>query len=324
MKHRSKRMRPAAPRSRWIPPARFTDLGQLPITVHLGSYTAQALGWGFFEPRWWRNFLHTHSFFEICYAYAGRGTLQMRGNIYPVKAGDVFVAKPREPHEIISDRRQPLGIYFWSYTLIRGKPTEGKPSPIDALLEAFGRSTRWISRDVPGMKRTLELLTEEAVKRSTGFPLVIDGLVAKLLLDTARAVVDEPMLSEQVDPPAATQTEAAVRIACRYIRDNLARPIGVRDIAAQVHFSERHLERLFHQARDMSIMDYVTRERMEAAGQLLLDQQAPVKKVATAVGYPDVRYFTTLFRKRHGVTPAVFRKERGTTFLKTARGRKKV
>jgi AraC family L-rhamnose operon transcriptional activator RhaR len=318
MKHPLKPIRPAASHSPPIAPARFTDLGQLPVTVRLGSYTAQALNWGFIEPRWWRNFLHTHSFFEICYAYAGRGTFQMLGKTYQVKAGDVFVAKPGEPHEIISDRRQPLGIYFWSYTLIRGKLADS--SPIDALLEAFGRSTRWISRDAPGMKRTLELLTEEAVKRSAGFPLVIDGLVAKLLLDTARAVVDEPMRSEQVEPPAATETEAAVRTACRYIRDNLARSIGVRDIAAQVHFSERHLGRLFHQARGMSIMDYVTNARMEAAGQLLLDQQSPVKKVAAAVGYPDVHYFTTLFRKRNGVTPGAFRKGRGTTFVKRVAG----
>ena len=34
-----------------------------------------------------------------------------------------------------------------------------------------------------------------------------------------------------------------------------------------------------------------------------------------AAGYPDVRYFTTLFHRRAGLTPAAFRRQRGTRFL---------
>ena len=60
-------------------------------------------------------------------------------------------------------------------------------------------------------------------------------------------------------------------------------------------------------------MGYVTRVRLEAAEQLLLNHEYAMKQVA-AVGYPDVHYFTTLFRKRRGLTPGVFRQRRGTIF----------
>ena len=183
--------------------SRFTDLGQLPIAVRIGSYNAQTLFWGFCEPKWWRNFLYTHSFFEVCYAYSGRGIFRMMGREYAVKAGDLFVAKPGEPHEIVSEHRKPLGIYFWAYTLIRGKSTGGDSSAIDALLEAFLRSPRWVNR-ARGMWQTLELLTEEVVRRLPGLPIAIDGLVTKLMLDTARAVVEEPISAEQLAPPAAS------------------------------------------------------------------------------------------------------------------------
>ena len=61
-------------------------------------------------------------------------------------------------------------------------------------------------------------------------------------------------------------------------------------------------------------MGYVTRVRLEPAEQLLLNHEYAMKQVAAAVGYPDVHYFTTLFRKRGGLTPGVFRQRRGTIF----------
>jgi AraC family L-rhamnose operon transcriptional activator RhaR len=54
----------------------------VPLSPDLGGFRAEILSWGFFEPRWWRNHLHGHSFFEICYAYAGRGTFRCLGTDY--------------------------------------------------------------------------------------------------------------------------------------------------------------------------------------------------------------------------------------------------
>ena len=99
-------------------------------------------------------------------------------------------------------------------------------------------------------------------------------------------------------------------------RAQLARPIQIRDVAAQVHLSERHLSRLFQQVTGSSLLDYLTTLRVQAASQLLLDRTLAIKNIAREVGYPDVHYFTTLFRRRTGQTPAVFREAGGTQFLR--------
>lgn len=294
-----------------IPRQRFTDLRALSLHLQLGNFAAQILGWGFFEPRWWRNYLHVHSFFEVCYAYAGSGTFQINGVIYPVQAGDVFIARPAEPHEIISSEADPLGIYFWSYTLV---PPQSKtpPNPIDALLHAFFTTPQWVSADVPAMERTLEMLTEEIALKGIGYGESVRGLVIKLLLDTARAVTP---LSLPEDAPAHSPTEAIVKDIARYLRDNYSRPVMVRDVAAQVHLSERHTNRLFRQVMGVSIKDYLTDFRLGVAKQLLVNRQLGVSEVAYATGYRDVRHFITIFRQRTGFTPAAFREKGGTVFL---------
>ena len=95
----------------------FADLAGKPVSFRVGSFRVEMIYWGIIAPRWWRNYLHAHSFFEVCYAYRGRGTFRIRGEEHRVKAGDMFIARPREDHEVISSRSAPLGVYFWAFAL---------------------------------------------------------------------------------------------------------------------------------------------------------------------------------------------------------------
>src|SRR5689334_23341818 len=111
--------------SRLTPPAAadrldvsaFNDISRLPVAARFGGHHAQMLYCGVLGERWWRNYLHVHSFFELCYVHKGSGTFLINGTTHRVGPRDILIAKPGEPHEMVSSRRQPLGIYFWAYTL---------------------------------------------------------------------------------------------------------------------------------------------------------------------------------------------------------------
>ena len=289
---------------------RFTELRSLPLTVPLGGFLARIRGWGFYEPAWWRNYLHIHSFFEVCYAYAGRGLFHINGIDHEISAGQLFVARPGEPHEIIADEADPLGIYFWSYTLI---PPAQSQTEADGLLHAFLTASASVSADAPAMQPILEMLTEEIAQREAGYAQVVQALVTKLLLDTARAVTDVPPSTG--DGHVLGTAETLVQDMTRYLRDNYQRPVRVRDVAAQVHLSERHTNRLFRRMTGVSIKAYLTQFRLEIAAQHLLNRQMTVTEVAYASGYRDVRHFTTQFRQYTSLTPTAFRQQGGTKFL---------
>ena len=297
-----------------VPRSRFTDLNQVSFSLHLGNFTGELLNWGFIEPQWWRNSLHKHSFFEICYAFEGQGIFRITRRDYEVQAGQVFVARPGETHEIISSEEDPLGIYFWSYTLIPPRECQ-QEAGVDVLLNAFLTSQKPLSTSSPAMPRILELLTEEIVQKEPGYVQAIEGLVVKLLLDTARAVVEVLPQFILDDLSAKSPEETVIHMVVRYLRDNYNHAISIRDLAVQVHLSERHICRLFRKMMGMSILEYLTKLRVEIAAQLLLERRLAIKEVAQTVGYPDVRYFTTLFRQYTGLTPAVFRQKGGTSFL---------
>ena len=163
------------------------------------------------------------------------------------------------------------------------------------------------------MQHTLEMLTSEIARREVGYEQAVQALVMKLLLDTARAVTDLPPVASEGQTPDSSET--LVKDMTRYLRDNYQRPVRVRDVAAQVHLSERHTNRLFRQVMGMSIKAYLTQFRLEVAAQHLLSQQMTVTEVALASGYCDVRHFITRFRLHTGLTPTAFRAQGGTWFL---------
>ncbi|HYE06491.1 MAG TPA: AraC family transcriptional regulator [Planctomycetota bacterium] len=303
-----------------FPLARSAELDRAPIRVALGRWRAEIIGWGHIATPRWRNYLHAHGFYEICYAFAGRGTFRLLGVDHTVGAGQVFIARPRQEHEIIADRRDTLGICFWSFTLVRDPRGEADPA-VDRLLDAFVDGDGCVGDRVPGMEATIRLMTEEIARAEAGHATAIAGLARKLLLDTMRASFATPLAVDSLEPTGrAHDASRLVEAARRYVRDNLARELGVRDIAAHLGISERHLARRFDRALGQSPMAMVIDERIASAQQLLLDPALSVKEIAARVGYADVRYFTTAFRRRTGYPPATWRLGGGS--LLTAKRRR--
>ncbi|MMZ62630.1 Bifunctional transcriptional activator/DNA repair enzyme AdaA [compost metagenome] len=57
----------------------------------------------------------------------------------------------------------------------------------------------------------------------------------------------------------------------------------------------------------MTLHQYITRTRMRAAADLLLQTSLRVYQIAENVGYKDPKYFIRLFRKEFGTSPEEYR-----------------
>ncbi|MBN1240510.1 MAG: helix-turn-helix domain-containing protein [Gammaproteobacteria bacterium] len=72
--------------------------------------------------------------------------------------------------------------------------------------------------------------------------------------------------------------------------------------------AERSFKRRFAQATGMSPLEYVHSLRLEETKLLLETTDLPVEDVAYKVGYEDGSFFSRLFRRKVGLTPAQYRK----------------
>jgi len=92
-----------------------------------------------------------------------------------------------------------------------------------------------------------------------------------------------------------------------YIRQNLAAPIRVQQMAAAVHMSTFHFARMFKETTGQPPHVYVTLQRMEYAKDLLCNGNLPLVDVAASAGFQTQGHFTGVFHRYAGVTPRIFR-----------------
>lgn len=83
--------------------------------------------------------------------------------------------------------------------------------------------------------------------------------------------------------------------------------IALSVVADQVGWSPSHLSAVFSRTTGETFIEYLTRQRMAKARELLRMTTLPTAEVGQRVGYSNPRYFYAVFRKFTGQTPTEFR-----------------
>ena len=82
--------------------------------------------------------------------------------------------------------------------------------------------------------------------------------------------------------------------------------ISISAIAQDLGISEGHLSHTFKKETDYTLLNYLTRYRVHKAMELLRDCRARVYEVAEQVGYRDIAYFSSTFKKLTGMSPSEY------------------
>lgn len=110
-----------------------------------------------------------------------------------------------------------------------------------------------------------------------------------------------------------------VRAACRYIEEHFEHRISIPDIARSLSVNDKYLSRLFKQKRGQTILQYISKLRLDRAVYLLRETDLPVNEIGMRIGFEDVRGFLRLFKKEYGMTPSEYRLDMGVPEEERAR-----
>ena len=104
------------------------------------------------------------------------------------------------------------------------------------------------------------------------------------------------------------QTEDAVINTCQqWAASNYTRPSPVAAMVSMSGLAQRTFERRFAKATGMKPLDYVHALRLEEAKQMLETGDLAIEAIANEVGYEDTSFFSRMFRRKVGLSPAQYR-----------------
>lgn len=94
------------------------------------------------------------------------------------------------------------------------------------------------------------------------------------------------------------------------LRTHYENPPSLAELARQVGLNQRKLKQGFRACFGTTAFGYLHDYRMEQARLLLIDTQMNVTQVAHSVGYASLPSFSTAFRKKFGICPRTYGKEK--------------
>lgn len=103
--------------------------------------------------------------------------------------------------------------------------------------------------------------------------------------------------------------DAVVRDCQSWIEENYRRANPVSEMVARSGLNPRTFSRRFRAATGYQPIDYVQGIRIEAAKLMLESGADSIEAISSSVGYEDPSSFRRIFKRKAGLTPAIYRKK---------------
>jgi AraC-like DNA-binding protein/quercetin dioxygenase-like cupin family protein len=251
-------------------------------------------------------YLHAHETVEIMYVMEGSAAVAVSEEQVALRKGELIFIDAEVPHRLWVDADKSCRMLNVEFGF---GPTSGaSPSFREVVMEnpplagllAESRPF-FVLKDTGEVLQTLKSLVLELDERGTEPRMMVLLLLAELLIRVAR------LLHNTLDP-ARQSVDAHVQRALEFLHHHYDCGIRVKDVAAAVGLHPGYMHRLFTAQVGRTVMDYLTGLRMEKAKMLLTQSDIPVTEIPDYIGVNSRPYFTVLFKKHTGMTPAAYRK----------------
>ncbi len=254
-------------------------------SIHICHYVCKP---GESQHRIWRRF-------AVCRIMDGTGTLTIDNVMYTLSREDWFVFSPGMHVELQTDIEVTVRvqlILFSGVELVRTPNvwhTKPFDFPVTGKLE-FSSNRRDLQERMDRlMYRSFTAAESENIDKKY--------LVHQLLIQLMTSV--KPLVQPQV----------GMNLAIDYMTHHYTKDIRMHDMARLAGLSVNHFIRTFKRQFGMTPMDYIQKQRMTKAKQLLFSTDK-IKIIAEQVGYRDEHYFSRVFKKNEGVAPTLYMKNK--------------
>lgn len=160
------------------------------------------------------------------------------------------------------------------------------------------------------MRKALQLGSADYVLKPIDYE-ELDGVLSQLVERVRCQRRIESIPAEIMQKARGGEEERAkgdvIGTVKKYVREHIQEDIYIADIAKQVYLNEQYLMRTFKKTTGLSILEFITSERLWLAKELLANTSYPINRVADMVGYGNYSYFTKIFKREVGLTPQAFR-----------------
>jgi len=110
-------------------------------------------------------------------------------------------------------------------------------------------------------------------------------------------------LSDFIGNMHISGTYPLIKLLCEYFIKNVEGRTTLEEAAKVLNYNSKYLGKVFKEVTGESIVNYITKIKMERARCLILSGKYKTYEVSEILGYKNTDYFTRLFKEHYGHTP---------------------
>ncbi|MBQ0066488.1 MAG: helix-turn-helix domain-containing protein [Firmicutes bacterium] len=241
---------------------------------------------------YWDNRKRNGNFCLLQYCVDGCGSLEMGGNIYTLKAGDLFLIQIPSDSSYYLGSDQP----FWKVIYLE---FSNEVLPLLRKIHELSSPIYHVEKESSIEKQILNLY-EKAIHDEINTYFENSKLAYCLWMDLTSLILQNASLEKK-------KMEAVhLFIEKNYTNENM----NLDYISQCLHLSKYYICKEYKKEYGISVGQYIKELRISHACRLLTtNSQMKMQDIAQAVGYSNNNYFGKVFRAQKGISPDAFRKQ---------------
>ncbi len=263
--------------------------------------------------------MNRHAYFEVLYLCSGSANCHIQDRLLPFNEGDLAIIGSTLYHRIECQSSSPVSLaaLFFEPDLIRCDGASDSAEYLTPFLLQDQEFPHIVPAETGVPRQVLDLMLRirgEIPAASPRSRLALKTYLKMLLM----------LLVNQYAPYAGTVETfqrqqhdlERLRPLFRYLGENCANAVQVREAARVCGMSESHFMSFFKRVTGLSFVTYCNHFRIERAQALLARTDESMASISQQVGFCDQSYFGTVFRRIVGMTPATWRRRIRTNTLR--------
>ena len=257
-----------------------------------------------FSPRF-RFAGERHNFYEFYYVAENEMIVTIDNEKYLLKEGEFILVPPMRWHAM-----GPHETYATCITVsfdATGYPEEifsGKLSPLGK--QVLSNLVNVYAKNCNESEFRLKMLSDktEDEEKDFGYKQALKVNTEWLMLD----ILQNRIQAEKQKSRTEKQYNPLAESTLLYLEQHFRENPSLDRIASDLNYSVPHICRVFKQNYNESIVNYLTKLKIDEALKLIELNNRSFREISDSLGFDNVAYFTRIFKKQTGMTPSAYRK----------------
>lgn len=245
-------------------------------------------------------------YFVFAFVRKGRLTIVQDGVEQQVDEGEIFIMTPGY-HKYVWWADEGTVKLDWIYAYVAGD------WHVQTSLTPAKNSMKTLMLHPPVPVQTLFLMQHRLIDDPEKVYPMVDQLVSKELncnskqFFEAQEVFIKLLACLQTQDNAKNELTQMSLTIQKYLKKNFNKKITAATLSEHFDARPNYIVRVLRQTIGLSPAEFLMQYRMEEAAQWLLNTDASVEDIALNVGFQNIYYFSTSFKKYTGVSPTKYR-----------------